>query len=50
MYEVHGDVETSRIEADMLLVGSSFDWQWALEWLVSMTSSQMKGVGDILVS
>jgi hypothetical protein len=54
VYEVPGDVETSRIEADMLLGGASasFDWQLALEWLAPMTSSQMEGVrfGEILVS
>jgi hypothetical protein len=31
----------------MLLGGA---WQLALEWLVPMTSSQMEGVGEILVS
>ena len=50
MYEVPGDVETSRIEAGMLIGGASFDWQLALEWLVPMANSQMEGVGEILVS
>jgi len=44
-----GDVETSRIEAGMLLGGASFDWQLALKWLVPMTNSQMEGVSGSLV-